>query len=344
MNKETMILGDLHISDKFSALAHCQIDTVIKLIDQNHPKRLVLLGDVFDKRKPSPEALLSAVRLFDYLKRRNIPTFVLRGNHDSSNKSDNGITALSLFHEGCVNIITQSETFDHLSFIPHYENQDLIKTHLNEVPEGNVVFGHFGYQGCLNSAGDQDFSIDEKAFFNTTFLGHIHHSNFDSKHVKIIGTPYTTSYQEAGKRSCYALYTHHYSSMEYGGEVKSFQDIRYPIVNFGPRHLCLDLDQLEAEKDFINDENYFTMLRVYLNQFSDANDPKLRERILNDYNIKALDIKFYPIMDDESEEIKVSTGRFSITDDIISDYVDANKGLLEKEELMQGLKELKDED
>jgi hypothetical protein len=37
-----------------------------------------------------------------------------------------------------------------------------------------TVFGHFGYAGCLNSAGDADFGISLSHFTAHYFLGHIH--------------------------------------------------------------------------------------------------------------------------------------------------------------------------
>ena len=80
-------------------------------------------------------------------------------------------------------------------YIPHYENQETIKKALDEVPEGYFVFGHFGYRGCLNSAGDADFSLRLSDFRNPSLLGHIHR-HVQKDNVTILGTPYTTNFGE----------------------------------------------------------------------------------------------------------------------------------------------------
>jgi hypothetical protein len=55
-------------------------------------------------------------------------------------------------------------------FIPHYENEETIKKDLSLYPDGYIIFGHFGHNGVLNSAGDADFNLSLSDFSNPTIL------------------------------------------------------------------------------------------------------------------------------------------------------------------------------
>ena len=174
----TLILGDIHISNKNEALRQAQVDCVAKIFKEVKPDEVIQLGDFLDFRKPSPEALLAAKSIIDFWKEK-AHVIILRGNHCASTKADDGVTALSVFEDDKVDIITLLEVDHSLErvYIPHYENEKLITNALEKCPKGYTVFGHFGYYGCLNSVGDYDFNININSFRNNTILGHIHRHN-----------------------------------------------------------------------------------------------------------------------------------------------------------------------
>lgn len=201
----TLLITDLHFNDKPKGLLAAQYNCIIKLIIDEKPEEVIIMGDLMMYRKPSPSVLLALKRVVDYIKEKKIHLTIIRGNHDSETKADDGVTSLSLF-DYHADVITEF-TIDHNAdrvYIPHYENEDRIKDLLGKVPKGYTMFGHFGYYGSLNSAGDADFNLKLSDFRTPSFLGHVH-GYVKKENVTILGTPYTTNYGEAFKDSFYAI-------------------------------------------------------------------------------------------------------------------------------------------
>ena len=101
-------------------------------------------------RKPTPSELLGFKSIIDKMKER-AKVLVIRGNHDSETKADDGKTALLLYEDKNVKVVTHTYTDIKRKrvFIPHYENEETIVNDLEMVPEDYTVFGHFGYDGIL---------------------------------------------------------------------------------------------------------------------------------------------------------------------------------------------------
>ncbi len=283
-------------------------------------------------RKPSPSSLLGFKRILEGMGKSEV--VVLRGNHDSETKADDGVTALSLYQKPSVKIITHTwvDKKRKRVFIPHYENEKTIITALEMVPEGFTVFGHFGYSGCLNSAGDADFGIPLSNFTAPTFLGHIHgfregQGGLPKSHTRVVclGTPYTTNYGESFKDNFYAI-------LDDGGPVE------FKKTTFGPRHMIFPVSEVENNLETINDPNYFTFLRVMVGA---DHYPIPHDKI----KVAYLDVKYAPVFNEE--EISTYTpdrDLFSINEMIISDYVKSANSVLSTETLMEGYRLLKDED
>ena len=80
------------------------------------------MGDVFMYRKPSPSELLALDDVLSYITDiHGADVVILRGNHDSETKADDGVTALSVFANSKVKIITHTEIERHTRrvYIPH---------------------------------------------------------------------------------------------------------------------------------------------------------------------------------------------------------------------------------
>jgi len=329
---KTLILGDIHISNKDEALRQAQIDCVAKIFKEVKPDEVIQLGDFLDFRKPSPEALLAAKSIIDFWKEK-ASVVILRGNHCASTKADDGITALSVFEHEKVDIITDLEV-DHQKkrvYIPHYENEKLITTALHKCPKDYTIFGHFGYYGCLNSVGDYDFSINLDSFRNDTVLGHIHRHNervFEcdgkEKRVLILGTPYTTNFGESGKQNYYGV-------LEDG-------KIELHEVTHGPRHLTICNKDVSSNLEMINDDNYCTYLRIFLN-------PGEAQVNLDGINAHSVDVKYSQAFDEEVISNYIpSRNLFKLNDVIIEDYLEAANSSISKEKLLTGYNLLKYED
>ena len=342
MNETLLVIGDTHLSDKYPGYLDAQIKFLSELIYRYVPSEagaVLFLGDVFNDRSPKPNVLLALQGLI-----KQIPCHVgiLRGNHDSQTKADDGITALSLFSGSHVKVIREYEAFNNLHFIPHYESDSVIIDILKTIPpDDSIVFGHFGYSGCMGSVAEYEFTIP-LGIIPTAILGHIHYYKKEQG-VTILGTPYSTDFNEAGKTSYVAL-VHRPKSSE--GIKRAFTiDLRNTEEIPQPRHLVSTYEELHLHKDFLRDSKDFVLLRVLIDPLSDANSPEIIRSIINDYKVKWVEIKFKSFISDRVKE-DLSSFRpkreiVTINDQVLEDYVEANNAGLTKEDLMNGLKDIR---
>ena len=277
-------------------------------------------------RNPRPEVLLALNKMIDTVS-QDREVFILRGNHDSVTKSDDGVTSLSLFENSKVKVFTHTY-IDHKNkwmFIPHYEDEQKIKDDLACAPKGYTIFGHFGYNGVLNSAGDADFSLSISDFKNPTILGHIHTEGRNGN-VTVLGTPYSTNFGEAGKDCYYGILD------ERGlGKLPS---------KYGPRHLVVDYDNVEDNLDWINKDSKptdYTLLRININTINEDQD-RIAE-LCDKIKVGSLEIKYKPLLDEKDEfETDGRVFTTALNDDLIEHYINSNKTKINKDELLSGLK------
>jgi len=320
----TLLITDLHFADKPAGHLEAQKNSLLTLLGEEEYTDVIMMGDLMMHRKPTPSVMLALKALVDFCKANDKPLTIIRGNHDSETKADDGVTALSMFdYHAC--IVTQT-WFDHKTkraFIPHYENEERIKEDLARVPKGYRVFGHFGYSGALNSAGDADFSLKLSDFNNTTMLGHVHRYTKKDR-VTILGTPWTTNFGECQYDHYYAILTKTRTTLK--------------KLEHGPRHLIYKASELVNNLDYINDSRWFTMLRVLV----DADHHPIPYDKLQ---VAALDVKYLPVFNEDMiSSYEPERDLFSINEVIIEDYVEAANSTIPKDILMQGYRLLKDED
>ena len=320
----TLLITDLHFADKPRGLLAAQKKSVLNLLTFEEYDDIIMMGDLMMNRKPSPSVLLALKDVVDYCADSKKPLTIIRGNHDSETKANDGTTALSMF-DYHAKVVTQT-WYDHKTkraFIPHYEDDERIKLDLAAVPKKYCVFGHFGYRGALNSAGDADFDLKLSDFPNTSFLGHVHRY-VKRKNVTILGTPYTTNFGEWDKASYYAILDK--------------DTVELKTLSEGPRHILLDYKDLHDNLDFINESSWFTMLRVLVDKDS---GPIPYEEL----NVPFLDIKWKPSFDEDELSTYTPDRRlFTLNEIIIEDYVDSSNTSLSKEDIMGGYKLIKNED
>ena len=323
---KTLIIGDLHFDNKHIGLLDAQKKAVMQICKDNGDcSKVIFLGDLMMHRNPRPSVLLALKAVMDEVsKTKNI--YILRGNHDSVSKADDGVTALSLLENDKIHVVTQT-WIDHKNkwvFIPHYEDEQKIKDFLAAAPKDYTVFGHFGYYGVLNSAGDADFSLSLSDFRNPTILGHIHKEGRNGS-VSVLGTPYTTNFGEAGK-DCY------YGVLDENGLDK------IPTKG-GPRHLVVDYDNVEDNLDWINDDgnSYFTLLRINISTINEDQD-RIAD-LCDKLKVGSIEVKYKPLLD-EKEEFETDGRVFTtaLNDELIDFYINSSKTKINKEDLLSGLK------
>ena len=148
----TLVIGDLHFNHTPRGMMEAQLETVKKIVERGIVKHrcdsLIFLGDLMMHRSPRPPVMLSLKYLMDWItEEKGLDVYILRGNHDSYNKSDDGVTSLSLLENNKVKVFTQTyyDERNDWTFIPHYEDEQRMEHDLGAAHPGSFVFGHFGY-------------------------------------------------------------------------------------------------------------------------------------------------------------------------------------------------------
>lgn len=324
----TLVIGDLHLDNKIPGMLESQVESVKRIIeDQKHVTKIVFLGDVFMMRRPKPSVLLAFREIVEFIKNLHPfaapDVFVLRGNHDSENKNDDGITALSLYDYPWLNIVTEGIHTGSSCYIPHYEDEETIKSFLRNSDGDTRVFGHFGYFGSLNSAGDNDFSLVPDDFKCRTYLGHIHKYKRE-KNITVVGTPYTTSFSEAGKDNYYLTI----------GDGKD----EAHLVEFGPRHVVVEATDLADRIEYLNDPNYFTLVRIIMTTQSE--EMESIAPIIDQLNVGYCEIKYSPVIRelDVQSDYNPEDPVYEISDELVEEYINHSETKLGKDVLLEGLK------
>ena len=333
-----LVIGDLHLEDKIPGYLESQVNAVKEIFyREGCVDEVIFLGDIFHYRKPSPTVLLTAKKLFKDLESLvSSKIYIIRGNHDSETKADDGTTALSLFQSRKTKVITQIEVQGDSHFIPHYENEQTILEHLGKLSEETICYGHFGFDTCINPFGSFDFSISLDALPGLVFLGHIHKYNKvfsedPNRGVVVLGTPYTTSFREARQDKYYAT-------------IESNGDVEIKEISFGPLYLDCTLEDLEAFRPVIEDESWFVLLKVFVDKLAFENSSKIKSDILEKFPmVKSLEISFKPTDLEESSlsEFSPEDPIFTITDDLIREYVSQSATEFSEEELFKTLEDIR---
>lgn len=340
---KALVLGDCHFTNAYPSFDYLgkQLSTIESLIlEQEDVAYVIFLGDVFHFRKPDPETIVRVQKFFRDITRFPMKkVFIVRGNHDTASKSDDSLlTILEVLEDNKVTIVkdTLLESVGNcvFGFVAHFEKDEEILVRLAGLDDklaaceenDKFIFGHFGYKGCLNTNGDEDFGLSLNVFKHPTFLGHIHKPT-DEGNVHVVGTPYSTSFQESDNYHRYAIID------TISGEVE------FKRIDSGIRYLSFEYAALEANKEFIQDRRYNTILRVYLNHITDVNSVDLRQQIMEEYRVEYVDIKYLPLIDNESHlsSFRPTSMVFELDDDLINNYVEECKSGIPKELILQGL-------
>jgi DNA repair exonuclease SbcCD nuclease subunit len=332
-----LFITDLHLrSDYIPGFLEKQVKTLLALVNKKPPDSLIIGGDVFHRRNPGGDELLAFDTLLDKFKCKNI--YVLRGNHDTIHKDGTSDTTLSLFKEKA-HIIKDTATFRigsvDFDFVPHYESEEKIVSEVKKCKHHLV--GHFGFDGCISNGS---YSMDAKLkrwHFpkgKFIFLGHIHKPKVYDKRIHILGTPYSNSFGESNAQKFIT------ELVIREGNVQVF---RKPI-DFGIRHVCCSVDELEKKSKQLNFGNFFTVLRLQLDRMDEYVERQLNEKLTKTYDVDYLEMSFEDILPKFTSEYTPDRKLFSLDEDIISSYVDSRNSIFEKKDLMDTLKMIKDED
>jgi len=339
---QLMLLTDIHLrSDYIPGFLDKQIETLIKLVNKKPPDGVVINGDIFHKRNPHGQELLAFGRLLDSLKCKEI--YVNTGNHDRIKKDGSSCTTLSLFSDKA-RIITESETINiggvNFDFIPHYEDEAKIVQAVKK--SKNHMFGHFGFEGCVSNGAYLYESKLKKFHFpkdKLSFLGHIHkpkiYDGGKNNKIYVLGTQYSNSFGESNtKKFLHTLVI---------GRDKSVRVVRKPI-DIGIRHITGTIDELAVLNKKFKFDNFFTILRLSIDRLDEYVERQLHEKIIKDYKIAYLDIAFEDILPKFVSDYAPDQKIFTLDEGVINDYLDSKDSIFSKDELLDALKMIKEDE
>ncbi len=266
-------LSDLHIGKRVNEVSMLEeqeyiLTQILRIIDGEKADAVLIAGDVYDKSVPPAEA----VTLFDdflcRLAERELPVFIISGNHDSPERlafasrllAPGGIH-ISPVYSGTVTPVTLSDEHGTVNFwlLPFvkpahvkrfYPDEgiesytDAIRTAIRHMDVDqsarNVLLTHQFVTGAATceseeiSVGGTD-NVDASVFdgFDYVALGHIHGpQNIGSNRIRYCGTPLKYSFSECD----------HHKSVTVA-ELGAKGDLTLRLCPLTPRH---DMRQLRG--------------------------------------------------------------------------------------------------
>ena len=231
-------LSDLHIGKRVNEFSMIEdqeyiLKQILKIIDDEAPDVVIIAGDVYDKSVPSAEA----VELFDdfivRLSKRDLPVYIISGNHDSPARlafgnrlmASSGIHFSSVYNGKTERFELADEygttaiymlPFVKPSHIRRFYPDDKIESYTDAIAVAvremqvdqnyrNIIITHQFVTGAERS-DSEDISVggtdnvDASAFdgFDYVALGHIHRpQNVGSDTIRYCGSPLKYSFSEA---------------------------------------------------------------------------------------------------------------------------------------------------
>ena len=231
-------LSDLHLGKRVNEFPMAEdqryiLAQILAIVDREKAEGVILAGDIYDKPVPSAEAVQMFDGFLTRLAEREIPIFVVSGNHDSAERlafgaqlmSGRGVY-LSPVYEGKVEPIRLSDSWGELdvwllpfikpSVVRHAFEEENVESYDDAVrvaiermgpdlSRRNVLVAHQFVTGagkCESeevSVGGID-NVDASVFdpFDYVALGHIHSPQYVGRPaVRYCGTPLKYSFSEA---------------------------------------------------------------------------------------------------------------------------------------------------
>lgn len=241
-------LSDLHIGKRLNDFSLIEdqkyiLRQILKITDREKPDAVLIAGDVYDKTVPTAEAVELLDSFLSRLSERNLPVFIISGNHDSPERLAFGSSIMylggihisrvyngevekySLEDEyGTVNIFILP--FIKPSNVRRFYPEEEISSYTQAVAVAlkdidldnslrNIIMTHQFVTGARRSDSEEisvggSDNVDAAVFddFDYVALGHIHGPQSMTKPtVRYCGTPLKYSFSEAGHKKSVTVIT-----------------------------------------------------------------------------------------------------------------------------------------
>jgi DNA repair exonuclease SbcCD nuclease subunit len=192
---KVVVLGDVHIGARNDSLTFTKYhisfftEQLFPFLKENNIKRVVQLGDIFDRRKFVNFQVLNEWKrhVFDWLLENEIEMDIIVGNHDVYFKNTNDVNSPILLLKEYHNINAYVQTTEVMVggttvlFVP-WINDSNVKATMEMVKKtkATVAMGHFEFDGFEMDKGHKhEGGTNSSKFkkFDTVLSGHFHHKS-----------------------------------------------------------------------------------------------------------------------------------------------------------------------
>lgn len=241
-------LSDLHIGKRLNDFSLIEdqkyiLRQILKITDREKPDAVLIAGDVYDKTVPTAEAVELLDSFLSRLSERNLPVFIISGNHDSPERLAFGSSIMSLggihisrVYNGKVEKYSLEDEYGTVNifmlpfikpsnvrrFYPEEEINSYtqaIAVALKDIDldngQRNIIMTHQFVTGARRSDSEEisvggSDNVDAAVFddFDYVALGHIHGPQSMTKPtIRYCGTPLKYSFSEAGHKKSVTVIT-----------------------------------------------------------------------------------------------------------------------------------------
>ena len=319
MDNKIAIFSDLHLgvhqnSDFWLGVSKRWTEWYIKQLKYYDIKTIIFCGDFFHYRDEiSVKTLNFAKDLLDMFK--DFKIIMITGNHDAWYKDTSEINSLSIF-KGYKNVTI----YDKLTTIKLLDKRVTFcpwGTNLNDIPESDILFGHFELENFRMNAykicdhGDDPELLVNKA--STIYSGHFHREDtkyYNNKRVKIVyvGNPFEMDFGDSGSRKGFYIHDLYTNKSEWVDNTISPQHIKIILSNLIKRNdkevdyifkniLPGNIIKLIIDKNISTEHldalttKFLTCKPCELRIDYDVNYNKLKIENDEDYDLSGVDIK-----------------------------------------------------
>ena len=198
------LICDTHVgarNDNLTVLKHTERffkDTFFPYLKEHNIKKIIHLGDVFDRRKYTNHAILSRARKFFFnpIVEDGIDMDIIIGNHDCAYRNTADVNSPSLLLKDYpFNVYSEAEYVDvgglKLLYVP-WITPETIENTMEKIGEAKakIIMGHLEIQGFEMDRGRiADHGLNASIFepYLSVFSGHFHYKSF-SNGIIYLGT------------------------------------------------------------------------------------------------------------------------------------------------------------
>lgn len=231
-------LSDLHIGKRVNEFSMIEdqkfiLKQILKLLDEERTDGVLLAGDIYDKPIPSVEAVQLFELFLNELVQRNLPVFIISGNHDSPERLSFGSRLMegrgvyiSRAYDGNVQKVTMEDMYGEVciyllpfikpTLVRHVYGEEEIAGYQQalelvcsripvEKEKRNILLAHQFVTGASRCESEEIMvggvdQVDVSLFdaFDYVALGHLHSpQQVGRSTVRYCGTPLKYSFSEA---------------------------------------------------------------------------------------------------------------------------------------------------